>query len=278
MEKQIVTPEFIKRTDVYNACLGGYGGSSVYMPVYQFDLEGNYIQEWDSMQEIADFYCTSHCSIFRAVHFKRSYQNFYWSHNKTININEFTNYIKGTVVYKYDGETGKFLCEYSSMLEAARDTNILIQQVQSAVKCGYKANGFYFSTKVFDEYFGTPKISIKNIPIYAYTLNGEFVKELNGSAEICKFLNAKFINAVTTAMRANRPYHGYQLSIEKKDRLDPVVDKRNIKKPIGRYDLSGKLLQQYNSITEAQEIYGSGVRRVLKGQQKQCHGFIFKYL
>lgn len=278
LEESIVTLDFIRRTDVYNACIGGFGGSKGLNPVYQFSLDGIFIQEWDTMQDVADFYYTSHTAVMHAVHNKTGYQNCFWSHEKQINISEYTNYKKGTQVYKYDGITGKFITGYSSMFEAAKDNNVLIQQIQSAVKCGYKAAGYYYSKDILDGYLGGIKVSIKNIPIYAYTLNGEFVKELNGSEEICEFLNAKFINAVTTAMRQKRPYHGYQLSVEKLDRMEPVIDKKNIKKAVYQYTLEGVFVKKFNSITEAVNEYGTGVQRCLKGQQKHCHNYVFKFL
>lgn len=180
-------------------------------------------------------------------------------------------------MHKYDGETGKYIESYSSMPLAAKDNNVLIQQIQNAVKGGYIASGFYYSKDLYEFYTGKNKISIKNKTLYVYNLNGDFVTELNGSAEICKFLNAKFINSVTNAMRMNRPYRGYQLSLEKLDKMNPNIDKRNIKKPILQYSLIGEFIKEFSSISEAEMIYGSGVRRVLKGQQKHCHNFIFKY-
>ena len=278
MEAAIVTREFIRRLDVYNACLGGFGGSRGLKPVYQFNLDGTFVQEWDTMQDVAEFYYNSHSAVMHAVYNKTGYQNYFWSHSKKIDVSEYKNYEGGTPVYKYDGETGKFITGYSSMPEAAKDNNLLIQQIQSAVKCGYRAGDYYFSKQVFEFYKGGTKISIKNIPIYAYTLDGEFVKELNGSTEICNFLNAKFINTVTTALRQGRPYHGYQLSIEKVDKMSPVIDKKNIKKPIAQYTLAGEFVQKFNSITAAVNIYGTGVNRVLKGQQKHCHNFIFRFI
>lgn len=277
MEESIVTLDFIRRTDVYNACIGGFGGTKGLRPVYQFDLNGSLLKEWDTMQDVADFYCTSHTAVMHAVNYKTGYQNYFWSHEKQINLIEYKNYVGGTPVYKYDGTTGKFLTSYASMSEAAKANNLLIQQIQSAVKGGYKAGNYYFSKDVFDTYAGNSKLSIKNIPIYAYDLEGNFVKELNGSKEICEFLGTRFINAVTTAMRQKRIYKGYQLSVEKVEKMSPAIDKRNIKKPIVQYSLDGTFVKEFDSTTEAVRLYGTGVTRCLKGQQKYCHNFIFKY-
>ena len=246
LEEEIVTPEFIKK--------------------------------WDTMQDIADFYYTSHTAVMHAVHDKIGYQNCFWCLEDHIDVTEYKNYTGGTPIYKYDKESGKFIEGYDSIPAAAKANNIEQQRIQAAVKGGYLAGGFYYSKEVMESYKGGTKISIKGKPIYAYTLDGKFVKELNGSKEICEFLGAKHINSVTSSMRQNRPYKNYQLSLEKIDKMEPVVNKRNISKRVGRFDMNGNLLEEYDSITLAQNVYGTGVRRVLKGQQKQCHNFIFKYI
>jgi hypothetical protein len=230
------------------------------------------------MQDVADFFYTSHTAVIHAVHNKIGYQNYFWSLENKINVEDYVNYIGGTPIYKYDGTTGKYLDSYNSMPAAAKINGVLIQQIQRAVKGGYIAEGYYYSKELLENYTGKEKLSIKNKPVYVYTLNGDFVTELNGSKEICEFLNAKFINAVTNAMRENRPYKQYQLSLEKVEKLPSVINKRNIKKRIGRFDMTGNLLEEYDSITSAQDKFGTGVRRVLKGQQKHCHNFIFKYI
>ena len=148
--------------------------------------------------------------------------------------------------------------------------------IERAVKGGYKVNGFYYSTELIDEYFGKPKISLKNKEIYLYTLNGDYVTSLKDGKEICKFFNIKSTSSLTTAIRTGRQYKNYQISLDKKEKLDPIINKRNIAKPVGRYSLTGELLETYKSATEARNIYGAGVTRVLKGQQQHCHQFIFK--
>ena len=79
-------------------------------------------------------------------------------------------------------------------------------------------------------------------------------------------------------MRAKKPYKDYQMFLEKYDRVDPVESKRNVAKKIGRYSMTGELLETFDSATQAIKIYGTGVNRVLKGQQSHCKNFIFRKL
>ena len=49
LESEIVTKEFLARDDVYNEVLGGNSGdTTVSITCYQYDLEGNFIAEYDS--------------------------------------------------------------------------------------------------------------------------------------------------------------------------------------------------------------------------------------
>ena len=96
--------------------------------------------------------------------------------------------------------------------------------------------------------------------------------------EIYDFFNLKSTHVITTAIRNKKPYKEYQISLEKLDSMPEVINKRNIPKKVGRYSLTGDLLEMFDSATKACEKYGKVVQKALKGQQKQCKGFIFKYI
>ena len=276
LESEIVTKEFINRKDVYNAHLGGLGGG-ILKKVFQFSLEGEYLKEWDSLKDASDFYSVSSTSIGNGVKFKTSSQGYYWSFEQKIDISEYSNNI-GTKCYKYDGDTLKYIESYNSLPNAAKINNIRLMVLERGVKGGYKIGNFYYSTTLSDFFEPISKVSLKNKPLYVYSLAGEFIIELQGSSEICNFFQIKSTSSITTAIRTKRQYKSYQLSLEKVDKLDPISDKKNKSYKIGKYSLTGDLLETFDSITQAREKYGSGVTRVLKGQQTHCKNFIFKKL
>lgn len=53
LERWLVYPEFVERADTYNIALGGKGGDIAQnaKKCYQYDLNGNYISEYDSAQQ-----------------------------------------------------------------------------------------------------------------------------------------------------------------------------------------------------------------------------------
>lgn len=277
LEKELVNEEFIKRPDVYNAKIGGLGGASYFVKINQFDLNGKFLKTWDSILEAADFYGISDTAISNADKYKGSCKGYFWSRNNTfIDISEYKHY-QGQMCYKYSKE-GKYLDTYNSLVEAAKDNNVPLQSIQRAVKGGYKVGDFYYSLEIMEEYIKKPKISLKGKTLYIYSLNGDFITELHNSSEITNFFNIKSTNPVTTAMRTGRQYKDYQLSLEKVDKLEPIEDKRNKHKKVAQYSLTGNLIKEFNSITEACKEFGTGVQKVVRGQQKQCKGFIFRII
>lgn len=275
LEKELVDFNFINREDTYNIKLGGESGGSYYIKINQFDLEGNHLKTWNSIIEAAEFYSISDTAIANSDKFKGSCIGYFWSRETSINVKEYT-YYTGQICYKYNSK-GKFEDMYNSLLEAAKANDVPIQSIQRSVKGGYKVNNNYYSTELHDFYFGKPKISLRNTPIYIYTLKGEYVTTLKNGKEICKFFNIKSTSSITTAIKTGRQYRDYQISLEYKDKLEEFKDLRNKKKPVIQYSLTGDFIKEFDSVTKAVEIFGTGVHRVVKGQQKQCKGFIFRY-
>ena len=173
---------------------------------------------------------------------------------------------------------GKLVNSYNSIPEAAKDSGVTIQEIERAIKGGYRVNDSYYSSKIYEEYTGKSKISLKNKTLYVYSLDGNFITELKNSNDIYNFFNIKTTRPITLALRLERPYKDYQFSLEKKEKMDKVVNKRNIRKKVGQYTLEGKFVKMFDSITAACKEFGTGVQKVLKGQQQQCKNFIFKYI
>lgn len=166
---------------------------------------------------------------------------------------------------------------YNSLAEAAEINNTYLQAIQRSVKGGYRVDNSYYSLELRECFTGYPKISLKNKTIYIYNLNGEFITSLSSGKEICQFFNLKSTSAITTAIRTRRQYKDFQISLEFKENLPPIIDKRNVKKQVIQYSLTGDIIKEFDSITHACEEFGTGVQKVLRGQQQQCKGFIFKY-
>ena len=277
MERDIVDYEFIKRKDTYNIALGGGGGNQSFSEVYQFTLEGNFVKKWNSITEASEVLGVCSTAICRAVKEKGSCKKYLWSLHESINISEYSFSI-GTICYKYDAITGKCVDIYDSLVEASKNNNTNLPTIERAVKGGYKVGNYYYSIELFEEYFGKPKVSLKNKILYVYDLDGNFLTQLESSREICEYFNIKSTNPITTSIRLCRPYKQWQFSLNKELSLPRVINKKNVKKEIGRYTLEGMLIETFDSIESAKKIWGSGVQRVIRGYQEQYKGYLFKLI
>ncbi len=276
LEGEIVNLEFVKRKDTYNVAIGGNGGKPG-KAVNQFDFSGKLLKKWDSIVEVCEFYNTAWMAVYNAVFYKTSKLGYYWSFSNEIDPTKFVNNA-GTRIYSYNGETGNILNEYESFHEASRDLKIPMCTIQNATRGGYKTHGVYFSKQRLEKYTGMETVNIRNKVLYVYTLPGEFIAELKTTKEILNFFSIKTTNGIQRALRGQTPFKGYQISLEKEERLPEVKDPRKLKKAVGEYSLTGDLLNTYETVTKARKVYGAGVSRCLRGQQKTCHNLIFKYI
>ena len=276
LEKKLVDEAFIKRTDTYNINIGGFGGR-VGKPFYQFSIHGDLLKKWDSLQEASEFFYCPWNSLWNASYYKLGRRGYFWSYSETINVQEYTTNV-GTPVYKYDGETFKLLEVYESQGAAAKINNVDKSEIQRAVKGGYRVKNMFYSDKLLESFSGKETISLNKCALYVYDLNGEFVIKLPDKQAILEYFNVKTLASIQQAMRCGMQYKNYQLTTTFVEKMDPIVDKRNIKKRVGQYTLTGELVETYDTVTKARAAHGAGVSRCLRGQQKQCHNFIFKYV
>lgn len=122
------------------------------------------------------------------------------------------------------------------------------------------------------------------IPVIAYSLEGEFIKEYQSLSEASRDTNVNiFIIRQCLNKKMNRG--GVYQWREKKNNYIPKtiapyqrkIDPRAVS--IEQYDLDNNLLNKFNSILEASNKTGvsrRSIMRVCNGEQKSSKGFIWK--
>lgn len=277
-EEEIVNEEFIKRPDTYNMILGGGGkkpeGYST-RKIYQFDINGNLIKEWDNCYDISEFFNTWKESIYSTIKHKHRFLGYYWSYENNIDVSQYCSPQIPQKVYKYSKE-GKLLEIYNSMYIAAKENGYKLCELSNRIKEKVLTKGFYYDTKLVDEYVPKQKISIKNKTLYLYNKDGSFYKEMK-TEDIMKEFNTEN-RRICYAIKTKALIGEYLISLTKEDSIEPYKGRnKNIK--IQLYNGSGELIDTCDSIMIACKKYnldGTAIRKCLRGTQKTTKGYIIK--
>lgn len=105
-------------------------------------------------------------------------------------------------------------------------------------------------------------------------MNKNIINTFKSVEEASKNLNIQK-RGIYKSISHNRPYKGCYFEYEDSYKNPIYVNK---KKKVAQYDLNGNFIKEYDSIQEAFNIYGSGVKKCVKGLQKQAKGYIFKII
>lgn len=275
MESKIVTYDFLKRDDVYNIALGGLGGSSNYVSIYQFDLTGKLVKTWNSLVEAGMFYGISDTAIRNKCNYKKSLNDFYFSYEDSIDVSEYSLTVIGTPCYKYS-ESGKYLDTYESVRECCIQNQLCEDDFKYNVLNNKLMKGDYYSFDL-DEEYKSPKVNLKKMTVYIYDLEGNYITETKNDEDRKKFFNTNHIFKVNRAIYLKRNYNQYQFSLEYKESLPKFV-MYNKSKKVGQYTMDGNLVKIFDTQRQAEKEFGSGIRKVIQGVQKQCHGYIFRII
>lgn len=277
LEAKLVTSTFISRPDTYNACLGGCGGASTYVPVYSYDLNtGKLINEFFSIKEASDNVGVSSTAITTAIEEKRQSAGFYWSKEK-INSIKLKDYLnpkqQGQEVFTYNTD-GSFFKKFETVAEAAKFFKVSVVVIRTAIIGEYKVREYYMTSNFTSTFsISKKKVSLKDKAIFCYDFNGTLLHEFTTIAEAVKFFNIKTSSEISKSIRLKRPFKGLRIFTEKLTHLEKVQNNtRNIKVNVYK---GGVLIEQLNTKTEAFNKYGRGVEKVLKGLRAEYKGYSF---
>lgn len=288
LEEELVNEDFLARNDVYNMILGGYGNRNMadYCACYSYDLQGNFIQEYDSIRAAGRAMTTNGCvfnAIKGAIVDKVAYKNKYWSSVKydKLDISEYKkDRISRIKVYQYT-ETGEFECEYESLAEAGKQCNMHPSSINKACLLGYLSKGKYFSFEKNEQFSNAKCEFLKTIPIYVYDYYGNFISEYINENEARKALGIK--GSIMKYLRLKQVWNKqYQFSFQKINKMPnrELGEKNSTSKRINQFDLEGNFIKTWDSIAQCcreLNISNNSIYRILAGTQKKTKdGWTFK--
>lgn len=283
----------------YNVSIGG--GIPVFetTPIYQFDVHGNLIKEYDSIANIERELKIPSSNIIACC--KGDYGHafgFIWKYKKDVpDLNKFKNELDISIydiyepIYQFDMEKN-FMAEYKNASEAMKRnpkwfSSSILDNCRGKYKhaCGYiwrfkkdVPNILEFMNAEID----LTKNHWKGNPVLQFDLNGNFIREFESAKYASKLYNCtqetityactgRTKTGVGFLWRYKKDYNGEKLV------YNPYVPKT---KHVLQFDLNNNLIAEYESMSQIEDILGfkrGNIKGVCNGRQKTAYGFIWKY-
>lgn len=176
----------------YNMSLGGKNHFSIDLlkPVYQFDLDGNFINCYHSISEASEITETDGSAIVKVCKGKAKSTNKYiWSYNSYVNIENYKKYISSCkTICQYD-LSGNFINKFNSIKDAANKYNLSRSNISNTCNginnsCGgyvWRYEGDSFS-KYKSKWYPTKSV-------LQYDLDNNLIKQFSSIKEAAESLN-----------------------------------------------------------------------------------------
>lgn len=281
LEADIVDRNFLQRPDVYNLALGGYGGNWMLncKATYQYDENGNFINEFESIHDASRVYNVNLRSIQRAIEDKCKCRGFFWTTTKfdKLDLSKMKAYegLHCIPTYQYSSD-GQYDCCYESIREASRVTGIHHTNISNAIKLGTICNNKYFTNTFSPNYSVARSKQIQSYEVHQYDLDGNYITSYPSMAKAKKATGIK--SDIYKAIRLKRTAGNYQWSFEKLDKMPKVLPKSGRARRVGKYDKDWNLIKEYPTLQSCKDENGSGMIHVLDGRDEFAKGFRYKYL
>lgn len=281
LEETLVDYKFLQREDVYNMVLGGVYGCPEYLKtrVYRYDLNGNYIEEFESFADASQHLKCDYTLISYAVRKKAKAKDSFWSTIKVDKL-DLKDYNKGNnhqIPIFYYNKSGEYLGEFKNQTIASKQLNVSCSSIKDSRLFGTLVdNKYYFCQCRAKSFDIARKLYVDNRIVYKYDYaTGRFIQEYSKQS-IAEQENKN--SNISKSIRLKQPdKNGFIWSLEKME-IFTYKNNKNKKRKVGQYDLDGNLITTYDSASAAAKQNGTSVWKVLNGTNQSHKKHIYKYI
>lgn len=279
LERELVNEEYLARDDVYNMILGGVDDNFyIVVPAYQYDLEGNFIAEYESIKAASIAMSCHHSLIDHAIALKIKGKGFLWTNIKVdkLDISTYNVGLNHQIpIYVYSKE-GALVHEFPNQIQASKFLKISTGAIKNARIFGLLVKDSYYFCEIKDDNYSKARVRyIETRPVYKY--NGETGEFIQGYETQLQAEQDNPVSNISKAIKQKTQCKGgFLWGLQELPKY--AATNRNIKRKVGKYDLDGNLVKIYDSATAAEKENGTSVWKVLNGTNKTQKGHVYKYL
>ena len=183
-------------------------------------------------------------------------------------------------VVQYDLE-GNFIREFENAKEAEKETRVNDSQIGKCCKRKFSTAGGFIWRYVGDTNVEIPnQIKINNKPVYQFDKNANLIREYKNIEEVIMANGYSKYSVLNAAKGKTRSAHNYLWSFNNTTEPYCVEAKPVIKRIVLMFDLSGELIEEFESVEHANHETGinkAQITRCCKGTTYSANKFIFIY-
>ena len=276
----------------YNLASGGSGvvlkgkHNPLSIPVYQYDLRGNFIKEWENATIVHQETGIDNYEIGLSAKTPgaRHAGRYLWSYEKHDKIEVFRDF-RGLYakVYQFDLD-GNIINIYNNLHEVDKKK---INKVRESCKSGVAR---YSSIWLFEEDYTKQNIDkivqeirnksyLKGKPVRMYSLDGIYITTFPNANFAAKETGLEY-GAIVAASRGVNASHrtNKYLWYYEEDMKDDQVDAWNNtrRKMVYQFDLNGLYIRSFESLTEAKKMFGTTIGNVIRNKHI-AYGYFWIY-
>lgn len=275
LEGLLVNKDFLARNDVYNTMLGGNINYALGRKVYQYDLEGNYITEYNSCADASRELKCDDSVISHSIIYRFQVKGFCFDYEKKSKLDmSLYNFHIPIQVHRYL-KSGQYDKTYTSLNAAEVDTDASTSYIQKAATLGYLVkDSYYFSFYKFDSYDKARSYHILHRSVYKYDQNGNYKTSYDTQEQAEK--ENPGCN-ITNSIKLRCPdCNGNYWAIVK----IPIYNKPEHQKAkrVAQVDQEGNILKTWESSNLCAKEVGVAIKNVLRGKYNLHKGYKYIYI